>query len=62
LTNFGVRLRIGQLERRPIREIAMTQLAGILTFTMIALGLATAFSTQTPAPERTESIVVLAED
>jgi len=40
----------------------MTQLAGILTFTMIALGLATAFSTQTPAPERTESIVVLAED
>ncbi|GEM_PF-3290991 len=40
----------------------MTQLAGILTFTMIALGLATAFGPQPPAPERTENIVVLAED
>jgi len=40
----------------------MTQLAGILTFTMIALGLATVFNPQAPERDGTESIVVLAED
>lgn len=40
----------------------MTQLAGILTFSMIALGLATAFNPQTPEHDGKESIVVLAED
>jgi len=40
----------------------MTQLAGILTFTMIALGLSTVFSPQTPAPDARTNIVVLAEE
>ncbi len=40
----------------------MTQLAGILTFTLIALGLATVFAPPTPAPDRTKSVVVLAQD
>ena len=40
----------------------MTQLAGILTFTMIALGLSTAFNSQTPAPDGAKSVVVLAEN
>ena len=40
----------------------MTQLAGILTFTMIALGLSTVFNPQTPAPHGTKNIVVLAEE